>query len=56
MPGDGARLRQDRAAIFGQLGLVRRVAIEQRDPELRLQIGNRIARRPCSLGVTLADG
>src|SRR5262249_11190277 len=47
--GGGAWLREDRAAGFGQLGFARRLAIEQHDPELRLQIGNRIAddrRRP----------
>ena len=45
--GDGARLRQDRAASFGQLGFARRLAIEQQDPELRLQIGYRIADDRC---------
>ena len=45
--GDGARLRQDRAAGLGQLGFARRLAIEQQDPELRFQIGNRIADDRC---------
>jgi hypothetical protein len=45
--GDGARLRQDRAASFRQHGFARRLAIEQQDPELRLQVGNRIADDRC---------
>ena len=45
--GDGARLREDRAASLGQLGFARRLAIEQQDPELRFQIGNRIADDRC---------
>ena len=36
--GDGARLRQDRAASFSQLGFARRLAIKQQDPELRFQL------------------
>src|SRR5262249_13925137 len=47
--GNRARLRQDRAAGVGQLRFARRLAVEGRDPELSLEIGNRIAdhrRRP----------
>jgi hypothetical protein len=41
--GNAARFREDSAAYFRQLRCARRLAIEQRDAKLRLQIGNRIA-------------
>jgi hypothetical protein len=37
----------DRAASLGQLRLARRLAVEQGEPELRFQIGNRIADDRC---------
>ena len=41
------RFREDSAASFGQLGLARRLAIEQQDAELRLEIRDRIADDRC---------